>query len=160
MLYAINRNILKYHWFLHHEIEKYEGKRRKKEETIPENSVPKKARILWDCLSPVCQGAKFGINRQPLSFYFIIPYFLNAAISCFSQLLNGFQIFFLNKGKSLCLIAFIFCFRFFHHLYMTDFPCMVQYLFTHRSKNVIQLLHIIAHIHGPVTDGLTSAKSK
>ena len=116
--------------------------------------------LSWDCLSPVCQGAKFGINRQPLSFYFIIPYFLNAAISCFSQLLNGFQIFFLNKGKSLCLIAFIFCFRFFHHLYMTDFPCMVQYLFTHRSKNVIQLLHIIAHIHGPVTDGLTSAKSK
>ncbi|SFH35734.1 Transposase DDE domain-containing protein [Lachnospiraceae bacterium NLAE-zl-G231] len=33
MLYAIGRNIMKYHWFLHHEIETYEGK---KEQTIPE----------------------------------------------------------------------------------------------------------------------------
>ena len=31
-LYAIGRNIMKYHRFLQHEIEKYEGK---KEETIP-----------------------------------------------------------------------------------------------------------------------------
>ena len=30
MLYAIGRNILKYHRFLHHEIEKYEGKKERK----------------------------------------------------------------------------------------------------------------------------------
>ena len=30
MLYAIGRNILKYHRFLHHEIEKYEGKKEQK----------------------------------------------------------------------------------------------------------------------------------
>ena len=30
MLYAIGRNILKYHRFLHHEIEKYEGKNEQK----------------------------------------------------------------------------------------------------------------------------------
>ena len=30
MLYAIGRNILKYHRFLHHEIEKYKGKRGQK----------------------------------------------------------------------------------------------------------------------------------
>ena len=32
MLYAIGRNMMKYHQFSHHEIEKYEGK---KEETVP-----------------------------------------------------------------------------------------------------------------------------
>ena len=31
MLYAIGRNIMKYHRFLHHEIEKYEGKRSRKQ---------------------------------------------------------------------------------------------------------------------------------
>ena len=30
MLYAIGRNIMKYHRFLHHEIEKYEGKKEQK----------------------------------------------------------------------------------------------------------------------------------
>ena len=30
MLYAIGRNILKYHRFLHHEIEKYKGKKKQK----------------------------------------------------------------------------------------------------------------------------------
>ena len=30
MLYAIGRNILKYHRFLHHEIKKYEGKKEQK----------------------------------------------------------------------------------------------------------------------------------
>lgn len=30
MLYAIDRNIMKYHRFLHHEIEKYEGKKEQK----------------------------------------------------------------------------------------------------------------------------------
>ncbi|MEI3222288.1 MAG: hypothetical protein V8S01_09785 [Dorea sp.] len=30
MLYAIGRNIMKYHHFLHYEIEKYEGKRSRK----------------------------------------------------------------------------------------------------------------------------------
>ena len=30
MLYAIGRNIMKYHRFLHHEIKKYEGKQEKK----------------------------------------------------------------------------------------------------------------------------------
>ena len=30
MLYAIGRNILKYHRFLYHEIEKYEGKKEQK----------------------------------------------------------------------------------------------------------------------------------
>ena len=31
MLYAIGRNIMKYHRFLHHEIEKYEGKKSRKQ---------------------------------------------------------------------------------------------------------------------------------
>ncbi|GFI29336.1 hypothetical protein IMSAGC013_00722 [Lachnospiraceae bacterium] len=30
MLYAIGRNIMKYHRFVHHEIEKYEGKKEQK----------------------------------------------------------------------------------------------------------------------------------
>ncbi len=30
MLYAIGRNIMKYHRFLHHEIEKFEGKKEQK----------------------------------------------------------------------------------------------------------------------------------
>lgn len=30
MLYAIGRNIMKYHRFLHHEIAKYEGKKEQK----------------------------------------------------------------------------------------------------------------------------------
>ena len=30
MLYAIGRNIMKYHRFVHHEIEKYEGKKEPK----------------------------------------------------------------------------------------------------------------------------------
>ena len=30
MLYAIGRNIMKYHRFIHHEIEKYEGKKEQK----------------------------------------------------------------------------------------------------------------------------------
>ena len=30
MLYAISRNLMKYHLFLHHEIEKYEGKKGQK----------------------------------------------------------------------------------------------------------------------------------
>lgn len=36
MLYAIGRNIMKYHRFIHHEIEKYEGKREQKAATICE----------------------------------------------------------------------------------------------------------------------------
>ena len=40
MLYAIGRNILKYHRFLHHEIEKYEGEKGRDNPT--ENSDPKK----------------------------------------------------------------------------------------------------------------------
>ena len=51
-------------------------------------------------------------------------------LSRFSQLFDGLQIFFLHGGKSLCLIAFIFRFCFFHRLCMTDFPCMGQYFFT------------------------------
>ena len=38
------------------------------------NPVPKKIRILWDCLFPTCQGLKFGINRLPLYTNFgILP---------------------------------------------------------------------------------------
>ena len=55
----------------------------------------------------------------------------------FSQLLNGLQIFFLHGGKSLCLIAFIFRFCFFHRLCMTDFSCMGQHFFTGRPKNIV-----------------------
>ena len=36
MLYAIGRNIMKYHRFIHHEIEKYEEKREQKAATICE----------------------------------------------------------------------------------------------------------------------------
>ena len=83
MLYAIGRNIMKYHRFLHHEIETYEGKNGQlsrrcaskiqtrgfcpkieavKEETIPERNPFKKAWILWDCLLTGCQRLKIGIN--------------------------------------------------------------------------------------------------
>ena len=30
-------------------------------------TLPKKVRILWDCLFPACQGLKFGINRRPFA---------------------------------------------------------------------------------------------
>ena len=43
---------------------------------------------------------------------------------------------------------------------MTDFPCMGQYFFTGCPKNIVQLLHIIAHIHRSVTDGLYLGKVK
>lgn len=54
----------------------------------------------------------------------------------------------------MCLITLIFRLCFFHRLCMTDFPCMGQHLFSSCPQDVIQMLHIIAHIHGPMTDGL------
>lgn len=44
-------------------------KRKYKEETIPQRIRVKKARILWDCLFPACQGLKLGMNRHPLFFF-------------------------------------------------------------------------------------------
>ena len=52
------------------------------------NPVPKKIRILWDCLFPTCQGLKFGINRLPLffglSFSADVPFYVH--VFCYSDI--------------------------------------------------------------------------
>ncbi len=56
MLYAIGRNIMKYHRFLHHEIEKYDGKRSRKQLRQKSTSQNPGKRILRPEIDTVKKG--------------------------------------------------------------------------------------------------------
>ena len=82
MLYAIGRNIMKYHRFIHHEIEKYEGKRSRKQLSQRRASQNPNKGILRPKIDTAKRRKQSGKNPGPgksLNFYQTVFSYLSGA---------------------------------------------------------------------------------